>query len=151
MSIAEAGRYLSFYWGSAMVGRFIGSAVMRYISPAKILTFNACAVIVLILAAIFSTGHVSMIAILSVGLFNSIMFPTIFTLAIDGLGKHTGQASGILCMAIVGGAVIPVLQGMLADNFGIQLAFFLPVLCYGYVAFYGLKGHLPAFKKAAVS
>jgi FHS family L-fucose permease-like MFS transporter len=73
------------------------------------------------------------------------MFSAIFTLAIDGLGKHTGQASGILCMAIVGGAVVPVLQGGLADNFWMQLAFFLPVLCYASVAFFGLKDHLPTF------
>jgi MFS transporter, FHS family, L-fucose permease len=150
MPVADAGRYLSFYWGSAMVGRFIGSAVMRYVSPAKVLTVNAFAVIILILVTIFSTGHVSMWAILSVGLFNSIMFPTIFALAINGLGKHTGQASGILCMAIVGGAVVPVLQGVLADNIGIQLAFFLPIVCYAYVAFYGLKGHRSNYKTATV-
>jgi FHS family L-fucose permease-like MFS transporter len=86
-------------------------------------------------------------AILSVGLFNSIMFPTIFTLAIAGLGKHTGQGSGILCMAIVGGALIPLFQGFLADRIGIQMAFFIPVICYAYIAFYGGKGHLPAFTK----
>ncbi len=89
-------------------------------------------------------------AILSSGLFNSIIFPTIFTHAIDGLGKHLGQAYGILCRAIVCGAVVPVLQGGLADNFWIQLAFFLPVLCSADVAFYGLNGHLPTIKNAAV-
>jgi FHS family L-fucose permease-like MFS transporter len=90
-------------------------------------------------------------AILSVGLFNSIMFPTIFTLAIEGLGKHTGQGSGILCMAIVGGAIIPVIQGALADSVGIQMAFFLPVVCYAYIVFYGAKGHVPRFPKIAAS
>jgi FHS family L-fucose permease-like MFS transporter len=95
-----------------------------------------------------TTGHVSMCAILAVGLFNSIMFPTIFTLAIDGLGKHTGQASGILCVAIVGGAIVPLIQGFFADRIGIQLAFFLPVLCYLYIVYYGLKGHVPTFAKA---
>jgi FHS family L-fucose permease-like MFS transporter len=147
MTVAEAGRYVSFYWGAAMVGRFIGSVIVRYISPAKVLTVHAAAVIVLIATTILTTGSISMWAIISVGLFNSIMFPTIFTLSIKGLGKHTGQASGILCMAIVGGAVIPVLQGVAADAWGIQLAFFVPLICYTYVAYYGIKGHIPAYKK----
>lgn len=147
MPVAEAGRYVSFYWGGAMVGRFIGSVVMRYIRPGTVLMVHALAVITLVLIAIFTTGHVSMWAILAVGLFNSIMFPTIFTLAIDGLGKHTGQGSGILCMAIVGGALVPVLQGLLADRVGIQIAFILPVICYSYVAYYGWKGHIPSFKR----
>ena len=147
MTLAEAGKYVSFYWGGAMVGRFIGSVVMRYINPGKVLTVHALAVIALVLTAIFTTGHVSMWAILSVGLFNSIMFPTIFTLAIAGLGKHTGQGSGILCMAIVGGALIPLFQGFLADRIGIQMAFFIPVICYAYIAYYGGKGHIPVFAK----
>jgi FHS family L-fucose permease-like MFS transporter len=75
------------------------------------------------------------------------MFPTIFTLAIDGLGKHTGQGSGILCMAIVGGAIVPVLQGALADRVGIQMAFIVPLVCYAFVAFYGAKGHVPSYIK----
>ena len=99
-------------------------------------------VMTLIAVAMVTTGHVSMWAILAVGLFNSIMFPTIFALAIEGLGKHTGQGSGILCMAIVGGAILPVLQGVLADSIGIQHAFVLPFLCYAYIAYYGLRGHL---------
>jgi MFS transporter, FHS family, L-fucose permease len=149
MDIAEAGKFVSFYWGGAMVGRFAGSVIMRYINPGKVLTVHAAAVMVLVVTAMITTGHVSMWAILAVGLFNSIMFPTIFTLAIDGLGKHTGQASGILCMAIVGGAIIPVVQGFLADSIGIQHAFILPVLCYAYVAFYGWKGHVPSYKQVA--
>jgi FHS family L-fucose permease-like MFS transporter len=147
MTVAEAGKYVSFYWGAAMVGRFIGSVIVRYVSPAKVLTVHAAAVIVLIMTTILTTGSISMWAIISVGLFNSIMFPTIFTLSIEGLGKHTGQASGILCMAIVGGAVIPVLQGVAADAWGIQFAFFIPLICYTYVAYYGIKGHIPAHKK----
>ncbi len=148
MSIADAGRYVSFYWGGAMVGRFVGSVVMRYVQPGKVLTVHALAVMALVITAIVTTGHVSMWAILAVGLFNSIMFPTIFTLAIEGLGKHTGQASGILCMAIVGGAIVPVIQGILADTFGIQLAFILPVICYAYIAYYGARGHQPSFARA---
>ena len=109
MTIAEAGKYVSFYWGGAMIGRFIGSVVVRYISPAKVLAVHAATVILLIMITILSTGSISMWAILSVGLFNSINAPpTIFALSIAGLGKHTGQASGILCMAIVGGAIIPL-------------------------------------------
>jgi FHS family L-fucose permease-like MFS transporter len=146
---AEAGRYLSFYWGGAMVGRFVGAAAMRYIKPGKALAFNACVAAVLVLIAMVFSGHVAMWAILAVGLFNSIMFPTIFTLAVDGLGKHTGQGSGILCMAIVGGAIVPVIQGAFADTIGIHHAFFLPILCYLFILYYGLKGHVPSYKKAA--
>lgn len=149
MDVAEAGKFVSFYWGGAMVGRFVGSAVMRYTKPGKVLTFHAAAVMALVITAMLTTGHVSMWAILAVGLFNSIMFPTIFTLAIDGLGKHTGQGSGILCMAIVGGAIVPVIQGFLADSIGIQHAFILPALCYAYIAFYGWKGHVPSYRAIA--
>lgn len=137
----EAGKYVSFYWGGAMVGRFVGAAVMQKIKPGKALAFNALTAAVLVLIAIMGSGSVAMWAILSVGLFNSILFPTIFSLAINGLGKHTGQGSGILCAAIVGGAILPVLQGVFADRIGIQAAFFIPVLGYCYIAFYGLKGH----------
>jgi FHS family L-fucose permease-like MFS transporter len=137
----EAGKYVSFYWGGAMVGRFIGAAVMQKIQPGKALAFNALTAAVLVLTTIIGSGSVAMWAILSVGLFNSIMFPTIFSLAVNGLGKHTGQGSGILCAAIVGGAILPVVQGFFADWIGIQTAFFIPVLCYCYIAFYGWKGH----------
>ena len=148
LSAAEAGRYLAFYWGGAMVGRFVGAFVMRFIAPGKVLAFNALVASILVLTAMVFSGHISMWAILAVGLFNSIMFPTIFTLAVDGLGKHTGQGSGILCMAIVGGAIVPVIQGAFADAIGIHRAFFLPILCYLYIAFYGMKGHVPSYKKA---
>jgi FHS family L-fucose permease-like MFS transporter len=145
---ADAGKYVSFYWGGAMVGRFIGSAVQRKINPAKVLIFNSFIAGMLVIISMLTFGHVAMWAILAVGLFNSIMFPTIFTLAIDGLGKHTGQASGILCTAIVGGAILPVVQGFFADNIGIHHAFFVPVLCYLYVAYYGMKGHKPSYLTA---
>jgi len=148
LAAADAGRYLSFYWGGAMVGRFVGSAAIRYIKPGKALAFNAAAAALLVLAAMLTSGHVAMWAILAVGLFNSIMFPTIFTLAVDGLGKHTGQGSGILCMAIVGGAIVPVIQGAFADTIGIHRAFFLPILCYLFILHYGLKGHVPSYTKA---
>jgi FHS family L-fucose permease-like MFS transporter len=105
------------------------------------LTFNAVTAAVLVLITIFANGSVAMWSILSVGLFNSIMFPTIFSLAVNGLGKHTGQGSGILCSAIVGGAILPVVQGLFADRIGIQTAFFIPVICYLYITYYGWKGH----------
>lgn len=135
----DAAKYLPFYWGGAMAGRFIGAAVMRTIQPGKVLAFNATAAACLVATTIFSSGHAAMWAILAVGLFNSIMFPTIFSLALKGLGIHTGQGSGILCSAIVGGAVLPVVQGFCADWIGIQPAFFIPVLCYGYIAYYGWR------------
>ncbi len=143
ITAAQAGKFVSFYWGGAMVGRFIGSGVQRKIKPGTVLAFNAVFAALLVITSMISFGYLAMISILLVGLFNSIMFPTIFTLAIDGLGKHTGQGSGILCMAIVGGAVIPVIQGFLADRIGIHHAFLLPVLCYIYIFYYGLKGHRP--------
>jgi MFS transporter, FHS family, L-fucose permease len=111
--------------------------------PGRTVTILALCAAVLVVVSMFTYGYFAMYAILAVGLFNSIMFPTIFTLAIDGLGKHTGQGSGILCTAIVGGAIIPVIQGAFADNIGIHHAFFLPVLCYLYIAYYGMKGHIP--------
>ncbi len=142
---ADAGKFVSFYWGGAMIGRFIGSGVQRKINPGKVLAFSAVMAGILVIISMLTFGQVAMWSILAVGLFNSIMFPTIFTLAIDGLGKHTGQASGILCTAIVGGAILPVVQGYFADTIGIHHAFFIPVLCYIYIAFYGLKGHKPSY------
>ncbi|MEQ8221368.1 MAG: L-fucose:H+ symporter permease [Candidatus Eremiobacterota bacterium] len=138
-----AGKYVSFYWGGAMVGRFIGSAVQAYIKPGKVLGFNAFIAAALVIISMLTFGKIAMWTILLVGLFNSIMFPTIFSLAISGLGKSTGQGSGILCMAIVGGAIIPLIQGAIADKIGIHHAFILPVLCYAYIAFYGFIGHVP--------
>lgn len=135
----DAGNYVSFYWGGAMVGRFVGSAVMQKIHPAKVLIFNALSAVCLVLATMLGSGYLAMATILAVGLCNSIMFPTIFSLALTRLGKHTGQGSGILCAAIVGGAILPVVQGAFADHIGIQHAFFVPLLCYLYIAFYGYR------------
>ena len=145
---AEAAKYIAYYWGGAMVGRFIGAAVMQKIAAGKALAFNAFASTTLILIAIFTSGQLAMVSILLVGLFNSIMFPTIFSLAITGLGKHTSQASGILCLAIVGGAILPLIQGVLADAIGLQVSFFLPTICYAFIAYYGLSGSKPVPNKA---
>jgi MFS transporter, FHS family, L-fucose permease len=139
LSPSRAAHYVSYYWGGAMVGRFLGFAVMRYVSPGKVLAFNSACAILLILAAIFGQGSVAMWSIVAVGLFNSIMFPTIFSMALHKLGRFTGQGSGILCMAIVGGAIVPFLQGFFADNIGLQWSFFLPALCYAFILFFGVK------------
>jgi len=136
---ADAAHYVSLYWGGAMVGRFIGFAVMRVASPGKTLACNALLAIALILTATFGQGSVAMWAILAVGLCNSIMFPTIFSMALHGLGKYTGQGSGILCMAIVGGALVPFAQGAIADASGVQISFLLPAACYAFILYFGAK------------
>ncbi|WP_306391303.1 sugar MFS transporter [Telluria beijingensis] len=139
LSHADAARYVSMYWGGALVGRFIGFAVMRYVSPGKSLAATAVGSITLVLIATFTDGSLAMWAIVAVGLCNSIMFPTIFSMALHGLGKFTGQGSGILCMAIVGGAVVPFVQGILADTIGLQISFLVPAACYLFIMYYGVK------------
>ncbi|MEN8703274.1 MAG: sugar MFS transporter [Polaribacter sp.] len=131
------GVFVIFYWGGAMVGRFIGAYLTRILAPGKVLAVFAMLAVTMILISINTTGLLSMWSILSVGLFNSIMFPTIFTLSLEGLGDLKAQASGLLCMAIVGGAIIPFAFGSLIDNFGFKIAFILSILCYGYILFYG--------------
>lgn len=140
---AEAAKYIAYYWGGAMVGRFIGAALMLKIRGGVLLAFNGVMVCILLLVTIFSSGDVAMYSILLVGLFNSIMFPVIFSLGINQLGDRTSEGSGILCLAIVGGAIIPLLMGLLADNIGLQLSFWLPLVCYLYIAYYGLVGSKP--------
>jgi len=137
----KAAKYLMFYWGGAMVGRFIGSYLLRSIPTKKILGIAGTAAALLVLLTMISSGHVAMWSILAVGFFNSIMFPSIFTLGIDGLGKLTSRGSAILIAAIVGGAVIPELQGLLADRIGIHHAFILPVLCYVYIMYFAVATH----------
>ncbi|HTY00643.1 MAG TPA: sugar MFS transporter [Bacteroidota bacterium] len=189
---ADAGKFVSLYWGGAMIGRFFGAIRLAHLQPlrrnlllvlvflfaialgyyitrdssetaiyvgfvavnlvvfllaggkpGKTLSYLAFGAAALVIMTMVFSGAPAMWTVLSVGLFNSIMFPVIFTLAIEQLGRHTGQGSGILCMAIVGGALIPITQGYFADTIGIHHAFFLPVLCYLYIAYYGLKGHVP--------
>jgi FHS family L-fucose permease-like MFS transporter len=138
-----AGKYLMFYWGGAMVGRFIGSAVLRFVKPGLVLGINATTVCLLLVVTMASSGTVAMWSVLAIGLFNSIMFPTIFTLAIAKLGRHTSSGSGLLCMAIVGGALVPWIMGKFADVINLQYSFIVPFLCYLYIVFYGLKGSAP--------
>ena len=145
-----AAHYITYYWGGAMVGRFIGAAVMQKVPAGKVLGFNSCMAIILVIVAMSTTGAVAMWSILLVGLFNSIMFPTIFSLALNGLGKHTAQGSGILCLAIVGGAIVPLIQGAFADAIGVQMSFFLPILCYIFIVYYGLSGSKPVLVKESL-
>jgi MFS transporter, FHS family, L-fucose permease len=138
-----AARYVSFYWGSAMIGRFIGSAVLQKLRTGTVLGFAAAMASLLVCISMLTGGHVAMWSIILVGLFHSVMFPSIFTLGIAELGPRTGDGSGLLVMAIVGGAILPVAQGALADRLGIHHAFFLPAICYLYIIYYALKGSKP--------
>lgn len=138
---AIAAKYLAIYWGGAMVGRFFGAWILTKIKPNIVITFNALMACLLIGISLMYSGKIAMWSILSLGLFNSIMFPTIFTLAITGLGKFRHQASGILCAAIVGGAIVPEMQGILADMIGLKNSFFLLVFCYLIIFNYGLIGY----------
>ena len=136
----QAAHYISYYFAGAMIGRFAGAAIMQKLNAAKVLACHGILAGVLVLIAMTGQGSLAMWAILLVGLCNSIMFPTIFSLALQGLGKYTSQGAGILCLAIVGGAIIPLLQGMLADNIGVQLALILPIGCYLYITYFALFG-----------
>ncbi|MDG1040864.1 MAG: sugar MFS transporter, partial [Polaribacter sp.] len=131
------GIFVIFYWGGAMIGRFVGAYLTKIMSPGKVLSIFASLAIAMILISINTVGLVSMWSILAVGLFNSIMFPTIFTLSLEGLGDLKAQASGLLCMAIVGGAIIPFVFGSLIDGFGFKTAFILTIICYGYILYFG--------------
>jgi FHS family L-fucose permease-like MFS transporter len=132
------GIFILFYWGGAMLGRFVGAYLTKIFSPGKVLSVFAVLAICMILISISTTGLISMWSILAVGLFNSIMFPTIFSLSIEGFGDLKAQASGLLCMAIVGGAVIPFIFGNLIDLYGFKTAFLLTIVCYGYIFYFGV-------------
>ncbi|GAB5409105.1 MAG: L-fucose:H+ symporter permease [Balneolaceae bacterium] len=135
-----AGTFVFLYWFFAMVGRFIGSGILQKISAGTLLSIYGVVNVSLLVISMLTVGYISMWSILLVGLFNSIMFPTIFTLAINNLKEHTAQGSGILCTAIVGGAFIPPLYGKIADLAGLQLALIFIALCYAYIAWYGKIG-----------
>ena len=144
ISTAEtAAKIVSLYWLGAMIGRFIGSAILQRLQTGLVLGTAAIAAAALVCTSMLSFGNVAMISIILVGLFNSIMFPSIFTLAIAELGPLTGEGSGLLIAAIVGGAIIPWIQGVLADKIGIHHAFILPVFCYAYIVYYGFRGSRP--------
>jgi MFS transporter, FHS family, L-fucose permease len=151
LTAKSAASYVSFYWGGAMVGRFLGAGLLRRFRPGNLLGLCAIFAAALVTASMLLGGHTAMWVILAVGLFNSIMFPTIFSLAVAELGPLTGNGSGVLNMAIVGGAILPVIQGVIADHLGIHHAFFLPVVCYLYILFYGLSGSKPNTERYAKS
>jgi MFS transporter, FHS family, L-fucose permease len=146
-----AARYLSYYWGGAMIGRFVGSAILQKVRTGTLLGLVAIVACLLVCTSMLTLGHVAMFSIVLVGLFNSIMFPSIFTLGIAGLGPLTGDASGLLVMAIVGGAVLPELQGVLADAIGIHHALIIPAICYVYIVYYAFRGSRPGRDEAAVN
>lgn len=137
--MAVVGVFVTFYWTGAMIGRFIGSYLTSIFNPAKVLTFFALGAITMILISINLVGLPAMWAIIAVGLFNSIMFPTIFSLALKGLGSDKAQGSGILCTMIVGGAIIPPAYGFLIDSFNFNIAFILIICCYAYILFYAFR------------
>jgi MFS transporter, FHS family, L-fucose permease len=144
-----ATKFVAFYWGGAMVGRFIGSGLLQKMKTGGLLGICAICAAGLVLTSMLTTGHLAMYSIILVGFFNSIMFPSIFTLGIAELGPLTGDGSGVMIMAIVGGAIIPVAQGWIADQIGIHHAFFLPVICYLYILFFALSGSKPNSERYA--
>jgi FHS family L-fucose permease-like MFS transporter len=149
LSPKSAAGYVSFYWGGAMIGRFLGAALLRKFRAGRLLGAFAIFTSLLVTLSMLTHGHFAMWSILAVGFFNSIMFPTIFSLGVAELGPLTGNASGILNMAIVGGAIVPLMQGAIADHIGIHHAFFIPVICYLYILYYALSGSKPNSERYA--
>jgi len=148
-SAKVAAGYVSFYWGGAMLGRFIGAGVLQRFKTGRLLAICTVCTSILVTVSMMTSGHFAMWSILAVGFFNSIMFPSIFTLGVAELGPLTGNGSGLMNMAIVGGAIVPVIQGVIADRIGIHHAFFLPVICYLFILFYALKGSIPNSERYA--
>jgi MFS transporter, FHS family, L-fucose permease len=144
-----AASFVAFYWGGAMVGRFIGSGLLQKIKAGRLLGICAVCAAALVTISMLSTGHFAMWSIILVGFFNSIMFPSIFALGVAELGPLTGDGSGVMIMAIVGGAILPLAQGAIADRIGIHHAFFLPVICYLYILFFALSGSKPNSERQA--
>jgi FHS family L-fucose permease-like MFS transporter len=143
LSPKTAAGFVSFYWAGAMIGRFLGAPMLRRFKAGYLLAGCAICAAALVTGSMMLGGHTAMWSILAVGFFNSIMFPTIFSLGVAELGPLTGNGSGILNMAIVGGAILPVMQGAIADRVGLHHAFVLPVICYVYILFYALRGSRP--------
>lgn len=151
MGLAEqaAGKHVPYYWGGAMVGRFLGAYLLRIFSPGKVLACAAGIVILLLLISSNSAGLLAGWSLLAVGLFNSIMFPTIFSLASEGLGERAPEGSGVICMAIVGGAIVPLLTGHAADLSNLQFALAVPAVCYAVILGYGVYARRPALAARA--
>ena len=141
---AAAGKHLAFYWGGAMVGRFVGAGLLRLVSPGKLLATVAAIALILLALSANSAGALSGWSLLAVGLFNSIMFPTIFSLASERLGARTAEGSGLICVAIVGGAILPPVTGLVADATSLAFALIVPACCYLIIAVYGVYARRPA-------
>lgn len=139
LSENQAAHFVTFYWGGAMVGRFIGSVIMRFIKPAVLLSFNAIIALMLLVIVVHADGNIAFGAVLLIGLFNSIMFPTIFSLSLRGTGVYSAQASGVLCLTIFGGAVVPLIQGAVADFAGLQPSFYVPMFSYLVILLFALR------------
>jgi FHS family L-fucose permease-like MFS transporter len=146
MGAEDAGKHVALYWGGAMVGRFVGAYLLRVFSPGKVLASAAAITVLLLLISANSTGLVSGWSLLAIGLFNSIMFPTIFSLASEGLGERSAEGSGVICMAIVGGAIVPYLTGATADSVGMKMALIVPAICYAIILAFGWYARRPAIK-----
>ncbi|MGH6827363.1 MAG: glucose/galactose MFS transporter, partial [Rhizomicrobium sp.] len=138
LSAVAAGKHVAFYWGGALLGRFVGSYVLEFVSPGKVLAVSALVAMGLLGVSANSGGALSAWSLLAIGLFNSIMFPTIFSLASEGLGRRAADGSGLLCMAIVGGAVVPLITGRAADLVGLKGALTVPAICYLGIFSFGL-------------
>src|SRR6201997_786794 len=151
LSAKSAAGYVSFYWAGTMLGRFLGAGLLRKFKAGRLLGTFAICTSSLVGLSMLTHGHFAMWSILAVGFFNSIMFPTIFSLGVAELGPLTGNGSGILNMAIVGGAIVPLIQGAIADHIGIHHAFFIPVICYLYILYYALSGSKPNSERYATT
>jgi FHS family L-fucose permease-like MFS transporter len=140
MSESRAATFVALYWGGAMIGRFVGAGVLQRVDPRRLLALCASAAAVLVATTMATSGAMAIASVVSIGLFNSVMFPSIFALGVERMGALTGKASSLLIMAIVGGAVVPLAQGVLADRIGVHHAFVIPLACYLFVIYYGLRG-----------
>lgn len=141
MGVEQANSYVSYYWGGMLVGRLIGSYLLKTIRPSFVLTFCAAMAIMLVVISVSSSGNLAVWSMIGVGFFNSVMFAIIFSLSVQGLGKYTTKASGILSTAIVGGAIVSFSQGFVRDHSSWAVAFMIPVICYLYIVFFGLNGY----------
>ena len=141
IDVKDSNTFVAFYWGGMMVGRLIGSFVLKSIKPSLVLAVCAAMSILLIVISVTSNGQLAIWSMILIGVFNSVMFAIIFSLSVNGLGEHTTKASGILSTAIVGGAIISYAQGLLIDSFTWPVAFMLPLVCYAYILFYGVNGY----------
>lgn len=146
MGVEDANSYVSYYWGGMLVGRLIGSYLLKTLKPSHVLTFCAIGAILLVLFSVSTTGALAVWSMIGVGIFNSVMFAIIFSLSVQGLGKYTTKASGILSTAIAGGAIVSFSQGYLKDHSTWAIAFMIPVLCYLYIVFFGINGYQPKTK-----